>query len=256
MKTEYTTSDMAHLISIVGVGPGNPELLTVKADRRIREADCVLYDALIGPDIMALVPPETEKIYVGKLYQDGQDQTERQLEIHRKILDLIRRYDRVVRLKSGDPMIFARGCEEIRFCVEHGLNYEVVPGLTAGLAAASLFGIPLTERGVNSMVALYTGHRKEGGFTDLSAITEVLKTGSPVVVYMGLNTFGELSAELIERGISPDCPVHILCKVSHPGQEAYGTVLKHAGSFMAKVNPPMPALIIVGDHTRCLNDGR
>jgi uroporphyrin-III C-methyltransferase len=146
---------MSSLISIVGAGPGDPELLTVKALKRIQEADCILHDALVSDEILNLARPEAQRVYVGKIYQDGQDQTDRQEWINQLIIELAAKGQKIVRLKSGDPMIFGRGAEEIRFCIENNLNYEVIPGVTSALGAASLYGIPLTERGKNSMVLFW-----------------------------------------------------------------------------------------------------
>jgi uroporphyrin-III C-methyltransferase len=168
---------MSFLISIVGAGPGDPELLTVKALNRIQEADFILHDALVSHEILNLAKPDAQKVYVGKIYKDGQDQTNRQESINQMIIDLSKKGQKVVRLKSGDPMIFGRGAEEIRFCIENSLNYEVIPGVTSALGAAALYGIPLTERGKNSMVLFGTGTYCEGDFCDLKSFVSVLKSG-------------------------------------------------------------------------------
>ncbi len=240
--------DVSHLISIVGAGPGDPELLTVKAYNRIKTAGVILYDALMGADILDLCNTDTEKIYVGKLYKDGQNQAERQNEIHASFLRYAKENKRVVRLKAGDPMIFGRGAEEIRFCKENNLNYEVIPGITAGIAAASIFGIPLTEREKNGMALFYTGHRVDGGFSDLDAVATVLKSGSPVLIYMGLNNLSGLSNSLLENGISKLLPVMILSNVSQINQKAYSTHLGEIEDFLKKETPKTPVVIIIGKY--------
>lgn len=243
---------ISHLISIVGAGPGDPELLTTKAYRRLKEADVVLYDALMGEEILELAKESAEKIYVGKLYKDGQNQTERQDEIHKMFLRFASAGKHVVRLKAGDPMIFGRGAEEIRFCKENGLSYEVIPGITAGIAGASLFGIPLTERGKCGMTLFYTGHRKDGSFADLSAVVEVLKSGSPVVVYMGVNILAEFANELIRSEIEDSTSVHILSKISQKDQRGYELSLKEIGGFFEENNPATPAIVVIGKYSKSI----
>jgi len=240
---------VSHLISIVGAGPGDPGLLTLAANKRLSEADVILYDALIGDEILQKANPSAEKIYVGKLYKDGQNQEERQNEIHSQFLLLSNLNRKVVRLKAGDPMIFGRGAEEVRFCKQHNLNYEVIPGITAGIAGASLTDIPITERGKNGMVLFYTGQRKEEMFTDLDAVVSVLKTGSPVIVYMGLNNLPFLATALCVNGIEKSMPVQILSEISNPGQKHYSTNLGEVKSFLEKNSPEMPATIFIGANT-------
>lgn len=244
--------DVSHLISIVGAGPGDPELLTLKAYNCLQKADVVLYDALMGDEILGLTKGSAEKIYVGKLYKDSQNQTERQAEIHKMFMVYAKQGKQVVRLKAGDPMIFGRGAEEIRFCKENSLNYEVVPGITAGIAGASMFGIPLTEREKCGMSLIYTGHRVDGSFSDLLAVVEVLKAGSPVIVYMGLNNLVEFASALIESEINKLTPVQILSSISQKGQKAYETSLQDVRVFLKENRPKTPAIIIVGKYAKVI----
>ncbi|MFY9151427.1 MAG: uroporphyrinogen-III C-methyltransferase [Prolixibacteraceae bacterium] len=237
---------MSSLISIVGAGPGDPDLLTVKALKRIQEADYLLHDALVSEEILNLARPEAERIYVGKLYMDGQDQTERQDGINQLIIDFSAKGKKLVRLKSGDPMIFGRGAEEIRFCIENQLKYEVIPGVTSALGAASLYGIPLTERGKNSMVLFGTGHYQEGDFLDLETFVSVLKSGSPIIFFMGLNKLVHLSKRLLEREIAPETSIQILSKVSQPEASALEGNLGNISDILENEKPPMPALVIIG----------
>lgn len=244
---------MNHLISIVGAGPGDPELLTIKAMKRIQEADCILHDALVSDEILNLAKPEVQRIYVGKIYQDGQDQTDRQEWINQLIIELASKNLKIVRLKSGDPMIFGRGAEEIRFCIENKLNYEVIPGVTSALGAASLYGIPLTERGKNSMVLFGTGHYREGDFCDLETFVSVLKSGSPVIFFMGLSKLVKLAQRLMDNSISPEIKVQILSKVSQPTSVTFEGTLGNIAHLMETQRPPMPALIIIGKHAERLS---
>jgi len=244
---------MPSLISIVGAGPGDPELLTVKALKRIQEADIILHDALVSDEILNLAKPDVQRIYVGKIYQDGQNQTGRQEWINQLIIDLSKKELKVVRLKSGDPMIFGRGAEEIRFCIENKLNYEVIPGVTSALGAASLYGIPLTERGKNSMVLFGTGHYCEGDFCDLDTFVSVLKSGSPIILFMGLNKLVQLAQRLIDQSISLETGVQILSKVSQPDATSVEGTLGNISQVIENKKPPMPALVIIGKNVVRLN---
>ncbi len=247
---------MPSLISIVGAGPGDPELLTVKALKRIQEADIVLHDALVSKEILNLAKPDVQRIYVGKIYQDGQDQTGRQEWINQLLIDLSVKGQKIVRLKSGDPMIFGRGAEEIRFCIENHLNYEVIPGVTSALGAASLCGIPLTERGKNSMVLFGTGHYSEGEFTDLDTFISVLKSGSPIILFMGLNKLVQLASRLMDQSIARDTNVQILSKVSQPDSISIEGTLGNISQVIEEKKPPMPALVIIGKNVMRLNSSR
>lgn len=244
---------MNSLISIVGAGPGDPELLTLKAHRRIQEADYLLHDALVSDEILNIAKPEAQRIYVGKIYKDGQDQTERQEWINQLIIELAGKGKRIVRLKSGDPMIFGRGAEEIRFCIENNLNYEVIPGVTSALGAASIYGIPLTERGKNSMVLFGTGHYCDGDFCDLQTFVSVLKSGSPIIFFMGLNKLVKLADRLMDQSVSSEVKVQILSKVSQPDTVAFESTLGDVARLLETEKPPMPALVIIGQNVERLN---
>lgn len=239
-----------HLISIAGAGPGDPELLTVKALRRIEHADIILYDALHGEEILELAGPDALKIYSGKCYRDGQYQSERQSRINSQLKQYAMEGKQVVRLKAGDPFIFGRGAEELEFCLSENLNVEVIPGITAGLAAATCFHVPLTMRGINSMALFYTGHKRNDGFDDIQLVASVLKTNAPVIIYMGLKNLAVLSAELLQNGIPGNLPVQIVSRAGHPDQQICSSVLSEVGEFLAHTNPPMPAIVIIGTHAK------
>lgn len=239
-----------HLISIVGAGPGDPDLLTVKALRRIQSADVILYDALHGDEVLQLASERAVKIYAGKHYQDGQHQTERQDKIHEQLKQYAMKGLHVVRLKAGDPFIFGRGAEELEFCLSENLNVEVVPGITAGLAAATTFHIPVTLRGENSMALFYTGHKRNGGFDDIDTVASVLKSKAPVIVYMGLKNLQLLASALIDLGVKSGTPVQIASRVGHLDQQNFSTFLDELDDFLAKNEPPMPSVILIGTHAR------
>ncbi len=239
-----------HLISITGAGPGDPDLLTVKALRRIEQADIILYDALHGEEILRLARPDALKIYSGKCYQDGQHQQERQFRINNQLIQYAMEGRKVVRLKAGDPFIFGRGAEELEFCLSENLNVEVIPGITAGLAAASYFHIPLTLRGINSMTLFYTGHKRNDGFDDIQLVTSVLKTNAPVVIYMGLKNLAALASELLKNNVPGDIPVQVISRVGHADEQIYSSILSEMDEFLIQVDPPMPAVIIIGTYAR------
>ena len=130
------------------------------------------------------------------------------------------------------------------------MNFEVIPGITAGIAGASLFNIPLTERGKNAMTLFYTGHRKDGSFSDLQAVAEVLKTSSPVIIYMGLNNLPKLSKALIKTGVEKLTTVQILSKISQMEQKSYETNLDEVVHFLERNSIETPAIIIIGENAK------
>lgn len=244
---------ISHLVSIVGAGPGDPELLTVKAYNRLKEADVVLYDGVMGNGILNLKEITAEKIYVGKLCMDGQNQVERQQAIFELFLLWAKKNKRIVRLKAGDPMIFGRGAEEIRFCKMNRLNYEVIPGITAGVAGSSLLEVPLTERGKSCMTLFCTGQRQNGRFADINAIVGVIKTGGTVVNYMALNSLADLSFEMIKAGVSSKTPMQILSKISQVQQSLRTTTLGKISELMLTSSFETPSIIILGKHATAIN---
>jgi len=198
--------------------------------------------------MLKLAKPEAVKVYVEKLNNDGQNQVKRQDGIHQLFLHWAAKNKKVVRLKTGDPMIFGRGAEEIRFCRENNLNFEVIPGVTAAVAGSSLFSVPLTERGKNNMLLFYTCRKENNCFPQLEPLVSVLQTGSPVVLYMGLHHLSELTGKLLESDISGEMPVQILCKISQFEQNSYSTTLAKVEEFLAENRPCTPSLVIVGEH--------
>lgn len=236
-----------HKISIIGAGPGDPELLTVKAYRRIIEADVILHDALQGREILELAL-QAEKVYVGKHCNDGQNPVQRQNAIHNQLLDYAIRGKKVVRLKAGDPMIFGRGAEEIRFCKEKELNYEVIPGITTAIAASNLFEVPLTERKKSPMVLLYTGTLVKDEVLNIESVYEVLKCGGSVSLYMGLKNISIVARQVMDMGIDGIMPVQIISRVSQKNQSIVSTRLNEVEQLMALKEIITPAIFLIGKY--------
>lgn len=241
-----------HLISIVGAGPGDPELLTVKAMNRLRHAEVILYDALVNEEILKIAPPEAIRLYSGKLHDDGQDPQKRQDDIHHQLLYWAGKHKQIVRLKSGDPMVYSRGAEEISFCRSHQLNVEVIPGITAAMAGASLFTTPLTRRGQNSMVLFYTGRKNNCGYPQIDSVINVVQTGSPVIVYMGLCHLVDLADCLMSHDLSPAIQIQIMCRISHRDQKKYTTTLGEVKAFLQNNSPETPSIIMIGKNINSL----
>jgi uroporphyrin-III C-methyltransferase len=243
---------LSHLISIVGAGPGDPELLTVKALNRLQNAQVVLYDALIGEELLKIAPHKAVKMYFGKLHNDGQDPCKRQDDIHQQFLYWAGKHKRIVRLKSGDPLVYSRGAEEISFCRRHQLNVEAIPGITAAMAGASLFTTPLTRRGKNSMILFYTGRKNNCGYPQIESVVNVVQTGSPVIVYMGLTHLIDLADCLVSHGIEQSVTVQIMCRISQKGQKKYITTLGDVKEYLQSNNPETPATIMIGKNIETL----
>ena len=235
-------------VSLVGAGPGDPELLTLRAVRRIIDAEVVLYDNLVGPEILALVSPGAEMHYVGKkaakhaLPQD---------EVNAWLIRLAQTGKRVVRLKGGDPFIFGRGGEEMEALSAAGVTVEIVPGITAATGCAAFAGIPLTHRDWAQSVIFATGHLKQGesalGDLDWLALSRPQQT---VVFYMGVSAAAGIADALVAHGRSPETPVAVIYHGTRPDQRVLMATLETlAQKFNAEGLKP-PALLIVGEVVR------
>ncbi len=179
-------------VYIVGAGPGPADLLTVRAHNCINEADVILYDALISKDVQALFPENAELIFVGKRAGDGVDVTERQNSIHQKIEKHAKQGKVVVRVKSGDPMIFSRGAEETSFLLEKNIPFEVVPGISAFNAASAEFGIPLTDRRGSNSLHLLSGRDVAGKLLSVKQLVSIVENRGTAVIYMGTKVLEEI----------------------------------------------------------------
>lgn len=228
-------------VYLVGAGPGDPELLTLKADRLIQCADVVVYDNLVSPAILARIPLSVRRIYVGK---KASRHTIPQGELNGLLVRLAQEGALVVRLKGGDPFIFGRGGEEMEVLVEAGVPCEVVPGITAASGCAAYSGFPLTHRDHAQSVTLATGHLKDDSVNlDWPALA---RPGQTLVFYMGVLGIQDICSQLITHGLAPDTPVAVIENGTRPDQRTVQSSLAHLPWAMAEAGITPPALVVVG----------
>jgi uroporphyrin-III C-methyltransferase len=223
-------------VHLVGAGPGDPDLLTVRAARLLAEADVVVHDALVGDGVLAMVNPAAELIDVGKRPGRGVPQ-----ELISTLLVTLADGDRtVVRLKGGDPFVFGRGGEEAEAMLDAGVSFEVVPGVTSAFAAPAAAGVPVTHRGVSAAVTVITGHRRSGDpDVDWRSLAGV---GGTIVVLMGVTQRGHIAGELIAGGLAADTPVAAVRSATTADQ----VVLRCRVDELGASHLESPAVIVIG----------
>ncbi|AKG92369.1 uroporphyrin-III C-methyltransferase [Geoglobus ahangari] len=228
-------------VYIVGAGPGEVELLTLKALRLIREADVILYDELIGEEIKELIRKESkaELIDVGK--RAGRHK-KRQEEINSLLVEYGKTGKKVVRLKGGDPFVFGRGGEEIEALAEHGIDFEVVPGISSAIAGPAYAGIPVTHRRYDPALVLITG-KQERERLNWNALA---KLNATIVILMGVSTLRENVERLLRHGKSPETPVAIIERATTPEQRVVRGRLGDIAEIAEKEGVKAPAVIVIG----------
>ncbi|MGI9452646.1 MAG: uroporphyrinogen-III C-methyltransferase [Geminicoccaceae bacterium] len=228
---------------LVGTGPGDPGLLTVHAVNAINQADVVVFDALVNRAILELASDDCIVEYAGKR---GGKPSAKQRDITFRLIELARKGLRVLRLKGGDPFIFARGGEEALALADAGIPFRIVPGISAGVGALAYAGIPLTHRDTNQAVTFLTGHDAQGVVPN-AVDWEALAKGSPVIVmYMALKHHRSIVAKLLNAGRDVDEAVAIICDATLPTQEVVETTLGSLPEIVAKKNIQPPAIIVIG----------
>ncbi len=229
-------------VFLVGGGPGDPDLLTFRALRLMQQCDVCVYDKLVSPEVMELVRRDAELIYVGK----SRDQhTLPQEEINALLAKLALAGKRVLRLKGGDPFIFGRGGEEIETLMQHGVPFQVVPGITAANGVSSYAGIPLTHRDYAQACLFITGHLKDGSLNlDWQAMARPRQT---VVIYMGLVGLTQICEQLIAHGVSPAMPVAVVQQGTTQRQKVVTATLADLSEKVAAAGLKPPCLTIIGE---------
>lgn len=233
---------IAGCVLLVGAGPGDPELLTLKGLRAVQGADVILYDNLVNAEILEYARRDAEKIYVGKKRKFSGI---RQEEINALLVEHARAGRNVVRLKGGDPFVFGRGGEETEVLAAAGIDCTVIPGITAAMGAASYAGIPLTHRDVAQSIRFVTGHRASDR-TNLEW-PELAKPGQTLVIYMGLPGLEDILAKLIEHGLAATTPAALIEKATLPGQRIVIGDLSDLARKVRAVNIVGPTTIIIGE---------
>jgi len=229
-------------VFLVGAGPGDPDLLTVKAMRLIANAEAVVYDHLVGDAVVALIPPSARRVYAGK---EAGNHALPQHEINQVLVDLAHEGLQVVRLKGGDPFIFGRGGEEMAAVLGAGLECEIVPGITAAAGAASCTGIPLTHREHAQTLVFATGHLKDDTVDlDWTALARPRQT---VVIYMGLGALDIICERLIAHGLPAHTPAAVIHAATTPAQCGVSSTLARLPEAVRAARLRTPALIMIGD---------
>lgn len=227
-------------VALVGAGPGDPELLTVKALSYLQQADVVLYDYLVSDDIMALIPSDTILVCVGK--RAGHHSVPQE-KTNQLLVDFAKQGHRVVRIKGGDPFMFGRGGEELEVLFDAGVQFQVIPGITAAAGATAYAGIPLTHRDYAQSALFVTGHLKaEAADMDWSTLARSQQT---LVIYMGLMKSSTIATQLIEHGRNASTPIAIIERGTQSTQKVFRGVLSELPQLAAHAQSP--SLIVIGE---------
>ena len=234
-------SDRVGRVLLVGAGPGDPGLLTLRAADALRTAEAVVHDGLVDPRILAMIPPHVRRISVAK---QRSRHTMPQEAINQLLVDLASDGHVVVRLKGGDPFIFGRGGEEVDELRRAGVAVEVIPGISAAIGGAAEALLPLTHRDYSSAVSFVSGQCRGLSEQNWSGLAG---KGRTLVIYMGVATARDIAEKLMEEGVSPDMPVAVLERATRANARALRTLLADLGAMMACENVESPAIIVVGE---------
>jgi uroporphyrin-III C-methyltransferase len=237
---------MNHLkVYITGAGPGDVELLTLKAYNCIKQADVILYDNLVSDEILKL-NTVAEQIYVGRKFGDKANQLDRQSQINQLMEQQWRAGKSVVRLKSGDPYIYGRAAEEVRYLIAKDIPFEVVPGITAALGAANILNFPVTERNKSNALLICTAHTADYSFEQLNGIASMLKAGNTIALYMGLKSLDKIVDKLMEVCGDTAIPISAISNVSRAGQMIVSGTLSNIQEKIRQSDIQMPVVFFIG----------
>lgn len=228
-------------VYLVGAGPGSLDLLTLKAARLIKEADVIIYDRLVSPEIMRTVNPSAVKHYVGK---QESEHTIPQDEINKLIVHYALLYKTVVRLKGGDPFVFGRGGEEVQELLKNNISYEIVPGISSSIASLTYAGIPITHRGVSNNFLVMTGHTcSDNGLDEMD--WNALRNVGTIVILMGIRNRSLIATNLIKAGKNKNTPVAFIEKATTPQQNVIISTLEEV--CLNHVKTESPAVFVIGE---------
>ncbi|MDA0999513.1 MAG: uroporphyrinogen-III C-methyltransferase [bacterium] len=231
-------------VFIVGAGPGDPELLTLRAARLLEGADAVVYDRLVSEQVLSLCPPRCRRIYAGK---SAGRHTLTQEEINRLLVEFAREGLRVVRLKGGDPFVFGRGGEEALALAESGIPFEIIPGVSSAVAGPAYAGIPVTHRGLAAAVTFVTAHEDPAKPDSQVDYAHLAQTRGTLVFLMGARSVGRIAHALITGGMAPATPVAIVENATTERQRTIRCSLESAPLFAEREEISPPAVIVVGE---------
>lgn len=230
-------------VALVGSGPGDAELLTIRAMRFIEQAEVAIYDRLVSDEILDLLPEDCERFYVGK---EQAKHCVPQGKINEMLAEQAKLGKRVLRLKGGDPFIFGRGGEEAEYLLQSGVSCHVCPGVTAASGCTTYSGIPLTHRGVAQGCTFITGHLQNDGQLNLPWQSLCSETQT-VVFYMGINTLPTIAKKLVEHGRNINTPAALIHKGTQPEQQTYRGTIGNLADLVEKHDIKPPTLIVIGD---------
>ena len=235
---------MTGKVYLVGAGPGDPKLITLRAVELLKSADIVLYDRLVSKKIISMIPKRTKSIYVGRAVGDD---TRHQDGTNDLMVKYAKLNKKVVRLKGGDPIIFGRGGEEAEFLKSFKVKYEIVPGITSGIGSATYAGIPLTHRKYASSAVFVTGHEDPEKNEEIVKWKKLAKSVDTIVIMMGLSRIGIISKQLIEGGMKKSTPVAVIQNGTTPKQKMIVGTLTNIANKIKKEKMSPPANIIIGE---------
>jgi uroporphyrin-III C-methyltransferase len=236
--------NMTGIVYLVGAGPGDHKLLTLRAVELIKKADIVLYDRLVSKKILAMIPKKTKKLYVGR---EVGDDYKHQDDTNLQMVKFAKSNKSVVRLKGGDPFIFGRGGEEAEYLKKFKIKFEIIPGITSGIGSAVYSGIPLTHRKYSSSVVFVTGHEDPGKTKNPVQWKKLAKSVETIVIMMGLSRIGIISRQLISGGLSKTTPVAVIQKGTNDDQKILIGNLSNIAQKIKDHDITPPSIIIIGN---------